>query len=199
MADTNSTGIIDGAAPVLSVEGANIAADEVTNADAAVSTGLADAKTRFGKAIEEAKAGAAALRDEASARAADAKDKASTTAADWQEQAGAYANQARDKGVELAKVGKTKASDALAALGQTISGSAGTIDEKLGVQYGDYARSAARKVQETAASLEAKDFAELGEDLKEAVRKSPAVAVGIAAVAGYALARLFGGSDKSDA
>ncbi|WP_225207166.1 hypothetical protein [Novosphingobium huizhouense] len=199
MADTTSTGTTDSAAPVLSVEGANIAADEVTNADAAGTAGLADAKTRFGKAIEEAKAGAAALKDEASARASDARDKAASTAADWQEQAGAYASQARDKGIELAKVGKTRASDALAALGQTISGSAGTIDEKLGVQYGDYARSAARSIQETAASLEAKDFAELGEDLKEAVRKSPAIAVGIAAVAGYALARLIGGSDKSDA
>lgn len=199
MADTNSSnGTIGSAAPVLPVEGANIAADQVTNAGA-TTDGLADAKTRFGKAIEEAKAGAAALKDEALGRTAAYKDKASSTASDWQEQATAYANQAKDKGAELAQVGKTKASDALAALGQTISGSAATIDEKLGVQYGDYARSAARKVQETAASLESKDFAELGEDLKEAVRKSPALAVGIAAVAGFALARLFGGSDKTDA
>lgn len=161
--------------------------------------GLADAKTRFGKAIEEAKAGAAALKDEALGRTAAYKDAAASTASDWQEQAGAYASQAKEKGAELAKVGKTKASDALSALGQTISGSAATIDEKLGVQYGDYARSAARKVQETAASLEAKDFAELGEDLKETVRKSPVLAVGIAAVAGFALARLFSGSDKTDA
>ena len=94
MADTNSSnGTIGSATPVLPVEGANIAADQVTNAGAATD-GLADAKTRFGKAIEEAKAGAAALKDEALGRTAAYKDKASSTASDWQEQATAYANQA---------------------------------------------------------------------------------------------------------
>ncbi|MEO0032351.1 MAG: hypothetical protein RIS94_2109 [Pseudomonadota bacterium] len=179
----------------------DVAAAPLTDAGTDGTTnGLVDAKSRFGKAIEEAKAGAEALKGEALDRATAAKDKAAGAAGEWTEQAGAYATQAKEKGIELAKVGKTKASDALSVLGKTISDTAPTIDEKLGVQYGDYARSAARSVQETAASLESKDFAELGEDMKSFVRKSPATAVGIAAVAGFFFARLFrGGSDSSDA
>ncbi|MCW1381808.1 hypothetical protein OLX02_03120 [Novosphingobium sp. KCTC 2891] len=197
MADTPTTnGTTDTAAPLTPVEGANLATDQVSDA---ASGGLADAKTRFGKAIEEAKAGASALKDEAVGRTAAYKDKASTAASDWTEQANAYAAQAKDKSLELANQGKTKASDALSSLGKTISSTAPTIDEKLGVQYGDYARSAARSIQETAAKLESKELSELGEDVKDVVRKSPAIAVGIAAVAGFFLARALGGSDKSDA
>jgi len=161
--------------------------------------GLADAKTRFGKAVEEAKAGAEALKDEALDRTVAVKDKVAGAAGEWTEQAGVYAAQAKDKSLELANQGKAKASDALSALGKTISGSATTIDEKLGVQYGDYARSAARSIQETAAKLESKELSELGSDVKEFVRKSPATAIGIAAVAGFMFARLFRGSDSSDA
>ena len=47
-----------------------------------------------------------------------------------------------------------------------------------------------------AAALEAKDFDELGEDARAFVRKSPGLAVGLAAVAGFMLARLFTGSRK---
>lgn len=160
------------------------------------SANMAEAKGRFGKAIEEAKAGVEALKGEALDRTAAAKEKAAGAASDWTEQANVYAAQAKEKGLELAKQGKSKASDALGLLGNTISTSATTIDEKLGVQYGDYARSAARSVQEAAASLESKDFAELGEDVKSFVRKSPATAIGIAAVAGYMFARLFRGSSN---
>ena len=75
---------------------------------------------------------------------------------------------------------------------------ADTIDEKLGTRYGDYARTAARSMQETAAKIEAKDIGELGEDAKEFVRKSPGLAIGIAAVAGFLVSRLFKGSSSND-
>lgn len=161
--------------------------------DAAADT---SAKGRFSKAIEEAKAGAEALRGEAMEKGAAYKAKVGGTATDWMEEAKVYAGQAKEKGAALAVEGKTRASDALSTLGKTISDNAGTIDEKLGVQYGDYARTAARSIQETAAKLEAKDLNELGDDVKEFVRKSPGVAIGIAAVAGFAIARMLsGGSD----
>ena len=92
-----------------------------------------------------------------------------------------------------AREGKARASDGLTTLGKTVSDSAATIDDKLGAQYGDYARSAARTLQNTAAKLDAKDLNELGDDAREFVRKSPAAAVGIAAVAGFFLAKLFRG------
>ena len=46
-------------------------------------------------------------------------------------------------------------------------------------------------MQETAAKLEAKELAELGDDAKEFVRKSPGVALAGAAVIGFALTRLI--------
>lgn len=151
------------------------------------------AKGRFSKAIEEAKAGAEALKGEAIDKGAAYKAKVSDTATDWIGEAKVYAGQAKEKGASLAVEGKAKASDALSSLGKAISDNAGTIDEKLGVQYGDYARTAARSIQETAAKLESKDLGELGDDVKEFVRKSPGFAIGIAAVAGFAIAKLLSG------
>jgi hypothetical protein len=173
------------------------AVEQTAGAAAPVTDSAVDtAKGRFSKAIEEAKAGAEALKGEAMEKGAAYKAKVSGTTADWVDEAKVYAGQAKEKGTALAVEGKTRASDALSTLGKTISDTATTIDEKLGVQYGDYARSAARSIQETAAKLEAKDLGELGEDVKEFVRKSPGVAIGVAAVAGFAIARMLsGGSD----
>lgn len=156
-------------------------------------------KSRFSKAVEDAKASAEKLKGEAIERGAAYKATMTEKAGDWSEDAKVYAGQAKEKALSLAADGKSKASDALTVLGKTISDTAGTIDEKLGVQYGDYARSAARSIQETAAKLESKDVSELGNDVKEFVRKSPATAIGIAAVAGFLLARLVRGSGDGDA
>ena len=43
-----------------------------------------------------------------------------------------------------------------------------------------------------------KELAELGEDAKEFVRKSPGLAIGLAAVAGFVLSRLFKGGSTQD-
>jgi ElaB/YqjD/DUF883 family membrane-anchored ribosome-binding protein len=88
------------------------------------------------------------------------------------------------------------ASDAIASLGKAVSETAPQIDERLGEQYGDYARKAARTLQETSAKLEAKSVEELGEDTRAMIRKSPGVAVGVAAVFGFFLARMLGGSRR---
>lgn len=168
----------------------------------AASDNVSNAKSRFGKAIEEAKAGAEALKQEAMDRSAAytgaAREKIAGSTADWQGEAKAYAGQAKEKATTFAKEGKTKASDALAAVGKTIADTAPTVDEKLGPQYGDYARSAARWTQETAAKLEAKELGEIGEDIKTFVRNSPGAAIGIAAVAGFVVARMLGGGNSED-
>lgn len=170
--------------------------DALAAATSSVESATDTAKGRFSKAIEEAKAGAEALKGEALEKGAAYKAKVSGTTADLVDEAKVYAGQAKEKGAALAVEGKARASDVLGTLGKTISDTAATIDEKLGVQYGDYARSAARSIQETAAKLEAKDLGELGEDVKEFVRKSPGVAIGVAAIAGFAIARMLsGGSD----
>jgi hypothetical protein len=102
-----------------------------------------------------------------------------------------YAAQAKTKAVELAREGKDRASDALAGLGKVVAENAATLDDRFGTRYGDYARSASRSLQETAAKLDNKSLEDLGGDAREFVRKSPATAVGLAALAGYLFARMF--------
>ena len=97
---------------------------------------------------------------------------------------------------ELAVEGKQVATDAIASLGKVVGDTASQIDEKLGEQYGDYARKASRTLQETSAKLESKSVDELSEDARAMVRKSPGVAVGIAAVVGFFLARMLGGKKR---
>lgn len=157
-----------------------------------------EAKEKFAKAIEEAKAGAQALSRQAQDKAGEYRQKATSQGEALLGDAKEYGAQAKEKATELARDGKAKASEAISGLGQIMADSATTIDEKLGAKYGDYARSAARTMQESAAKLEAKDLGELGNDAKEFVKKSPGLAVGIAAVAGFVLARLFRGSSNDE-
>ncbi len=176
------------------------AAASATGANGTSSTApRAEARTRFNAAIDEAKAGVEALRTEAvqrtSAYRAKATAKVEEGTADWVGEAKAMGEDAKVRGAKLAQDGKSRASDGLAALGRTVSDNAGLIDDKLGAQYGDYARTAARTMQEAAAKLEAKDFSELGDDAREFVRNSPGAAIGIAAVAGFFIAKLFRGSN----
>ncbi|WP_202386135.1 hypothetical protein [Allopontixanthobacter confluentis] len=165
----------------------------------------AEAKTRFNAALDEAKAGAAALKAEATTRATAYKAQAKGKSHDLMGDAKAYgadakikaadlAGEAKVKAGDLAVEGKAKASDAISGLGKMVADNAGLIDDKLGAKYGDYARSASRSLQDTAAKLDAKTVDELSEDARAMVRKSPAAAVGIAAVIGFMFARLFSGS-----
>lgn len=146
-----------------------------------------EAKQKFTRALEEAKAGAAAL-------TAEARERATAKSGDWVDDAKAYGEQPKVKAGELAAEGKARTSDAIAGLGKLVEDNAPTIDDRFGTKYGDYARSASRKMKETAEKIDAKELDELGEDAREFVRKSPGLAVGIAAVAGFLVARLFSSS-----
>jgi len=161
-----------------------------------VSAPVAEAKSRFNAALEEAKAGAAALRTEAENRLTTVGDQAKGKSSDLVAEAKSYGEQAIGKAGELAVEGKKVTSDAIASLGKVVGDTAVQIDEKLGEQYGDYARKASRTLQETSAKLDSKSVEELGENAREAVRKSPGVAVGVAAVIGFFLARVFGGRGR---
>ena len=150
-----------------------------------------EAKSRFSAAVQEAKAGAAALRAEASEKASAYKAQADGKRSDLKIDAQAYGEEAKAKGHELAVQGKAKLSEGIATLGQMVNDNAHYVDEKVGAKYGDYARSASRSLSDTAAKLDAKSVDELAEDGRAMVRRSPATAVGIAAVAGFMLSRLF--------
>lgn len=156
----------------------------------------AEAKSRFNAALEEAKAGAAALRAEAGSRAGAYREQAKDRSNDIVNDARAYGDKALTRAGELAAEGKNAASDLIASLGKVVGERAEDIDQRLGAQYGDYARQASRSLTETSAKLEAKSVDELGDDAREFVRKSPGVAVGLAAVMGFFLARLFSGGKR---
>jgi ElaB/YqjD/DUF883 family membrane-anchored ribosome-binding protein len=104
--------------------------------------------------------------------------------------AGKYTAQATDKVRTFAEDGKARASGALEQVAQLLTDAAGQVDEKLGAQYGGYARSAAETVSGFADQVKAKDIDELFDDARELVRKSPAIAVGAAAAVGFVVARL---------
>lgn len=99
-------------------------------------------------------------------------------------------DQAGDKARTLAEDGKGRASGALDGLAELLEDAAGQIDEKLGAQYGGYARQAADTVSGFASSLRDRDVDDLIEDARLYVRKSPAVAIGAAAAIGFVLARV---------
>lgn len=98
--------------------------------------------------------------------------------------------QATDKARMFADQGKAKAGEKLDEFSQMLTDAAQTVDKKLGGQYGQYARSAADQVTNFSNTLKAKDVDELVDDVRGFVRASPAVAIGVAAALGFALARL---------
>ena len=100
-------------------------------------------------------------------------------------------SQAADKTRGLVTQGLEKSAEALANVGKLVGDTADGLDERLGAEYGDYARRAATAIDDAANSLASKDADELIDDTREFVRKSPGVALAGAAIVGFALARLI--------
>jgi hypothetical protein len=100
------------------------------------------------------------------------------------------AGQAADKTRGLVGQGLERSSEALASVSKLVGDTAAGIDERLGAEYGDYARKAAGAIENAANSLAAKSPDELIDDTRNFVRKSPGVALAGAAIVGFALARL---------
>lgn len=99
--------------------------------------------------------------------------------------------QAGDKARGLVSQGLERSAEALANVGKLVGDTAVGLEERLGPEYGDYARRAAEAIENTANSIAAKDADELIEDTREFVRRSPGVAIAGAAIVGFALARLI--------
>lgn len=99
-------------------------------------------------------------------------------------------DQAGGKVREFADTGKTRATDMLEELSRVVADTADSIDERLGNNYGEYARKAADGVSGFAENLRGRDVDELYDNVRSAVRKSPGLAIGIAAVVGFTLVRL---------
>jgi ElaB/YqjD/DUF883 family membrane-anchored ribosome-binding protein len=103
---------------------------------------------------------------------------------------GKLSGQAADKARGLVGQGLERGGEALANVSKLVGDTAAGLDERLGEEYGDYARKAATALEEAAGKISAKDPDELIEDTREFVRKSPGVALAGAAIIGFALVRL---------
>ena len=103
---------------------------------------------------------------------------------------GKLAGQAADKTRGLVGQGLERGSEALANVSKLVGDTAEGLDDRLGEEYGDYARKAASAIEDVANSLASKNPDELIEDTRNFVRKSPGVALAGAAIVGFALARL---------
>ncbi|WP_231621583.1 hypothetical protein [Sphingomonas sp. 37zxx] len=121
----------------------------------------------------------------------DSSDAKRTAAETIKGEASKLGSQAAEKARSFAGDGKAKASGALDEFSRMMSDAADTVDEKLGAQYGQYARSAADQIGGFAETLRNKEVDELIEDARVFVRKSPAIAIGTAAALGFVLARVI--------
>ena len=101
------------------------------------------------------------------------------------------ANQAGDKARGLLSQGLDRTSEALANVAKMVGDTAPGIDERLGEDYGEYARRAAGTIENVANAIAEKDPDELIDDTRNFVRNSPGVALAGAAVVGFVVARLL--------
>jgi len=101
------------------------------------------------------------------------------------------AGQAGDKARGLVSQGLERTSETLANVAKMVGDTAPGIDERLGEDYGGYARRAAGAIENVANKIAGKDPDELIEDTRNFVRNSPGVAIAGAAVVGFVVARLF--------
>jgi hypothetical protein len=103
---------------------------------------------------------------------------------------GKLSEQAADKARDFVGQGIERSAEAIANVGKLVGDTASGLDDRLGEEYGNYARKAAETLESTANKLASKDPDELIDDTRQFIRKSPGVALAGAAIIGFALARL---------
>ena len=100
-------------------------------------------------------------------------------------------SQATGKARGLADDGKARATSLLDDFSEVIDEAAQAVDRKFGEDYGEYAHRASTAVSGFADRIRAKSVDDLIDDTRDFVRKSPGIAIGIAAVAGFMLVRMI--------
>ena len=100
-------------------------------------------------------------------------------------------SQAGERARGLVSQGLERSAEALGNVAKLVGDTAPGIEERLGSEYGDYARRAASAIENAANTIAQKDADELIDDTREFVRNSPGIALAGAAVVGFVLARLL--------
>lgn len=101
------------------------------------------------------------------------------------------ASQAGERTRGIVSQGLERTSEALANVSKMVGDTAAGIEERLGPDYGDYARRTAGAIENVANTIASKDPDELIEDTRNFVRNSPGIALAGAAVVGFVVARLL--------
>jgi ElaB/YqjD/DUF883 family membrane-anchored ribosome-binding protein len=99
-------------------------------------------------------------------------------------------NEATDRARGFVSQGLERSAEALSNVSKLVGDTAAGLDERLGQEYGDYARKAASAIENTANTIASKNPDELIEDTRNFVRNSPGLAVAGAAIVGFMVARL---------
>jgi ElaB/YqjD/DUF883 family membrane-anchored ribosome-binding protein len=107
------------------------------------------------------------------------------------EQVSTLRSQATTKARGFADDGKARATGLLNDVSEVIGEAAESIDRRFGEDYGEYAHRASGAVSGLADRLRDRTVDDLIDDTRDFVRKSPGIAIGIAAVAGFMLVRLI--------
>jgi ElaB/YqjD/DUF883 family membrane-anchored ribosome-binding protein len=102
-----------------------------------------------------------------------------------------FSSQAGERARGIVTQGLERTSEALANVAKMVGDTAPGIEERLGTDYGDYARRAAGAIENVANTIAEKDPDELIDDTRNFVRNSPGVALAGAAVVGFVLTRLL--------
>lgn len=127
---------------------------------------------------------------------------AADTAAHLKDEAAELASKAGGKLKDAAATGKDMAADAVHGLADAARDVAGRLDDGdpqgTSAKAAGYARKAAESMDRFSESLKGKDLDELADDARRAVRQHPAIAVGAAAVIGFALARFLKSGSGGD-
>ncbi len=139
-----------------------------------------------------------------SGRAADAAGgKAAEVMLDVKDEAAVILEKTGAGAKSAASSGKDMAADAVRGLAEAARQMAGKLDDGKtdgsNAKAADLARKAADTMETFSGRLREKDIEEIADDARTAVRNNPVIAVGAAAVIGFALARFLKGSGGRDA
>jgi|GEM_PF-965478 len=134
-------------------------------------------------------------------------NRASGIAGAVKDQLSTLTSQAGERARGLADDGKTQATTFLQTIAQVVADAAGSVEDRLGSQYAGFGQRASSSINSLASSLDERSVDDLIDDARSFVQRSPAVAIGVAALVGFAVARVVrssvaelsgGQSDDSD-
>lgn len=115
---------------------------------------------------------------------------ADTIVSQLKDQVSSLRSTAGDRARTYAVDGKRQATDLLGKLADVIQDASSSVETRLGSQYSGFGTRAVDQVNSLARTLDEREIDDLLDDARAFVRRSPAVALGAAALVGFAVARV---------